>query len=252
MADRFRLIYLKSTGTDKPSLDEPAPFRGEKISKPVSPLFQNGPLKTLSSDVVLKQVRIDLKHPSPKIRMMAVQYLKHGHPSVAIPLLQEVLSDHDSDVRAEGLSSLANFEDPIVTALLRKYLKDHDPKVRLVALRGTFKRGGQIDLNLLMQFLSDESPLVRRKVATLLGWTPMEGVLPALVELSKDEDPQVRKAALASLLSLYPEESEERMIEAMTDRDSDLRKWAKQAMEKIVASPLRNSTRTEHREARRA
>jgi len=89
-------------------------------------------------------------------------------------------------------------------------------------------------------------------VATLLGWAQMEGVLPALVELSKDQDPQVRKAALASLLSLYPEESEERIIEAMTDDDPQLRQWAKETMERIVASPLSTNVGTQHREATHA
>jgi HEAT repeat protein len=78
----------------------------------------------------------------------------------------------------------------------------------------------------------------------------MEGVLPILAELSKDEDPQVRKAALSSLHSLYPEESEDRMLEAMTDRDPHLRKWAKEVLEKIVASPLRTAVAYQHREGK--
>jgi len=233
------LIYLKSTGAEKPASGESSPFHAEEILRSTSSAVQASPLKTLSSEVVLKQAKNDLKHSDPKVRTLAIQYLGNGDPSVAIPLIQEMLSDQDPRVRAEALYSLMKFQDPIVGTLIRKYLRDSDPKVRITALRGMFKLGGRVDLNLLLQFLSDSSPLVRRKVATLLGWSRMEGVLPTLVELSKDEDPRVRKAALSSLITLYPEESEDRMLEAMTDRDTDLRSWAKGVMEKMVASPLR-------------
>jgi HEAT repeat protein len=211
-----------------------------KMSGPLTrpPTIRNPSLKTWTSHVVLKQARADLKHPDSKVRMMATQFLGQCDPSVAIPILQEVLSDQDPDVRAEGLCSLMRWEDPIVIPLLKKHLRDSDPKVRVTALRGLFKYGEGVDPNVLLQFMSDDSAGVRRKVATLLGWSRMEGVLPTLVELSKDKDPQVRKAALSSIIILYPEESEDRILEALTDPDPDLRKWAKEVLEKITASPL--------------
>jgi len=241
LADRFRLIYLKSTGAERSALDESSAVRAGEILKSVLPAAQGSPVKTTSSQVVLKQARTDLKHSDPKVRILAIQYLGQRDASIAIPLIQEVLSDRDPDVRAEGLHSLMKFEDPVASALLKKHLKDPDPKVRLAALRGMFKHGERVDSNLLLQFLSDGSPLVRRKLATLLGWTRLEGIFPTLVELAKDEDPQVRKAALSSLLTLYPEESEDRMLEAMTDPDPDLRKWAREVLEKIAASPLKEA-----------
>jgi HEAT repeat protein len=99
-----------------------------------------------------------------------------------------------------------------------------------------------MDLNLLMKFLSDPSPWVRRKVATLLGWTQMEGVLPILMEMSRDEDSKVRKAALFSLVTLYPEEGEKCLMEAMLDRDSDNRKWAKKYLNKMIERPVKPQT----------
>jgi HEAT repeat protein len=105
-----------------------------------------------------------------------------------------------------------------------------------------FQYQEKIDMNILLQFLSDESTWVRRKIATLLGWTQIEGALPILMELSKDQDPMVRRAALFSLATLYPDESENRLMEAMTDSDPGLRKWAKMTLEKIVARPLKRKT----------
>ena len=115
-----------------------------------------------------------------------------------------------------------------------------DPGVRVAALRGMFRSKGPTDLNILLQFLSDESSRVRRKVATLLGWTQMEGVLPILTELAKDQDSKVRQAALFSLISLYPEESEGRLVEAMEDPDPDLRKWVRSTLKKMIAKPLKD------------
>ena len=94
-------------------------------------------------------------------------------------------------------------------------------------------------MNILLQLLSDESPLVRRKMATLLGWTRVEGALPILVEMLNDQDTKVKKAALFSLITLYPEESESRLLGAMADRDPGLRRWAKIALEKRIAKSVR-------------
>lgn len=244
MADRFRLIYLKSPGLEKTTLDESSSSRHPvEISGTVLPSSThfNTP-NTFSSQAILKQARTDLKHPDPKVRILVIQYLEKSDPSIAIPLLQEVLPDQDPAVRAQVLSSLTKFQDPLVCPLFKKYLKDSDPRVKIAALRGMFQFKEKIDLNILLQLLSDESSWVRRKVATLLGWTQMEGVFPILMEMSKDHDSKVRKAALLSLITLYPHESENRLVEAMTDSDPDLRKWARAALEKTLIIPLKRSS----------
>jgi HEAT repeat protein len=195
--------------------------------------------KTFSSQAILKQVREDLKNPDPRVKILAIQYLEKEDPSIAVPLLKEILSDRDSVVREQGLRSLIKFQIPSVYPLMKKYLKDSDDRVRMVALRGMFQFKERIDLNLLMQFLSDESPWVRRKMATLMGWSQVEGAFPILMELSKDQDSKVRKAALFSLMTLYPEEGQSRLEEAMIDPDQDLRRWARSSLEKISSRPLK-------------
>jgi len=235
--DRFRLVYLKSTESEKSNLNEPdlSPDSKEKGTT-VSSSF--GIPETLSSQTQLDQAIIDLKHSDPKLRKLAIQYLEKGPPSVAIPLLQESLSDRNPDVRAQAVLALVKAKDPDLNRLLKKYLKDSSPKVKIAALRGIFQSQEGVDLNILIQLLSDESPWVRRKMATLLGWTQTEGVLPILAELSKDQDARVRKAALFSLITLYPEESEGRLMEAMADPEPSLRKWAKRILEKRLAKRI--------------
>ncbi len=199
--------------------------------------------ETFSSETILKQAKADLKHPDPKVRILATKYyLEKSYPSIPMSLLQEILSDRDPDVRAQALRSLIKFRSPIVSPFLKKYLKDNDAKVRIAALRGMFQYQEKIDLNLFLQFLSDESSWVRRKVATLLGWTQMEGALPILTELSRDQDSMVRRAALFSLATLYPDESQSRLMEAMADSDPGLRKWVKMTLEKIAAKPMKRKT----------
>jgi HEAT repeat protein len=238
------LNYLKSTPLGKPDLEESfSSHDEEKMAKsPSLPADDNLP-KTLSSETILKQAKADLKHPDSKVRVLAIRfYLEKSYPAIPISLLHEILSDQDAEVRAEALRSLIKFRSPIASPLLKKYLKDSDPRVRIAAIRGTFQYQEKIDLNNLIQFLSDDSTWVRRKVATLLGWSQIEGALPILMEMSRDPDSMVRKAALFSLATLYPDESENRLMEAMTDSDIGLRKWAKMTLEKIVARPLKKRT----------
>jgi len=239
VADRFRLVYLKSTELEKdtPNKLYPFPLYEEKANRP-SAFLKNPAPESHTTREILKQAKTDLKHPDPKVRMLAVKfYLEQSHLSIAMPLLQEILSDSDSRVRAEALSTLIAFGNPIVSPFLKKHLRDPDPRVRMVALKGMFQFKEKMDLNLLMQFLSDDSSWVRRKLATLLGWNQVEGVLPILMEMSKDNDVKVRKAALFSLVTLYPEEGEKQLMEAMTDSDPDIRKWARDHLNRMLERP---------------
>jgi HEAT repeat protein len=240
VADRFRLIYLKSPVLERSILDESSsPQDAEDISRMMRSSSEIRTPEISSLQTILNQAKADLKHPDPKIKILAIQYLQKSDPSIALPLLQEILSDPDPEVRASALHALRKLRNPIACPLLKKYLKDEDPGVRVAALRAIFQIGEKIDLNILLQFLDDESPWVRQKVATLLGWSQMEDVLPILTEMSKDQDLKVRKAALFSLLTLYPEESEERLLEALTDKDPDLQKWVRDSLGKIARKPLK-------------
>ncbi|HUL38023.1 MAG TPA: HEAT repeat domain-containing protein [Thermodesulfobacteriota bacterium] len=244
MTDRFRLTYLKSTDLGKPDFEESFSSHDQpKMARSPSLPVDDNPPETLSSETILKQAKADLKHPDPKVRVLAIRYyLEKSYPAIPISILQEILSDPDAEVRAEALRCLIKFRNPIVAPLLKKYLKDNDPRVRIATLRAMFQHQEKLDLNVLLQFLSDESTWVRRKIATLLGWSQVEGALPILMEMSRDPDPMVRKAALFSLATLYPDEGENRLIEAMTDSDTGLRKWAKVTLERIVARPLKKRT----------
>jgi HEAT repeat protein len=198
---------------------------------------EQGFSKPFLHETRLPQAEADLKHPDPKIRIMAIRFMQKAGLEPSSLLLQETLSDPDPEVRLEAIRFMTKLEPSLEPSLLKKTLKDPDAGVRMAALQGLFRSGERLDLTLLLQLLSDESPWVRRKIATLLGWYPMEGVLPVLVELSKDGNPGVRKAALISLSSLYSDESEDRLIKALTDPDHDIRDWAKRSLEKTLKEP---------------
>jgi len=238
------LTYLKSPGLERSGFeDSSSSYGNERIANPSLPSPGDPIPETFSSEAVLKQAKSDLRHPDPQVRILAIRYyLEKSYPSIPLSLLQEILSDRDPDVRVQALRSLTKFRSPIVSPLLKKYLKDTDPRVRIAALRGMFQYQERIDLNIFLQFLSDESSWVRRKVATLLGWSQIEGALPILKELSRDVHSTVRRAALFSLATLYPDEGENLLIEAMTDPDPELRKWAKMTLEKILTKPFKGKT----------
>ncbi len=241
MTSPFRLIYLKSTEVEPPHVEPIVPpSREEKSSRSFSSSKPPAP-ETHAKREILKLAKADLKHPDPKVRILAVRfYLEQSHLSITMPLLQEILSDPDPGVRGEALSKLITFGSPIVSPFLKRHLRDPDPTVRMVALKGMFQLKEKMDLNLLMQFLSDDSPWVRRKLATLLGWYQMEGVLPILMEMSKDKDPKVRKAALFSLATLYPEEGVERLMEAMSDSEADIRRWARDQLNRMLERSVKH------------
>ena len=119
--DRFRLIYLKSTGSEKPAFNEPV--LPEDSKQRVTP-FSSYPISgTFSSQTQLEQAKADLKHPDPQLRQLAIDYLEKVDPSVATPLLQETLSDRIPDVRARAILALVKLKDPGISPLLRKFLK---------------------------------------------------------------------------------------------------------------------------------
>lgn len=232
MVDRFRLVYLKSPTIEATDLDFSFSYEGNQE-------IEKGFMHRFSSETILKHAKADLRHPDSKIRLLAITYyLKKTYPSIPMGLLQEILSDKDPEVRAQVLQTLIQFRSPFLSSLFKKYLKDNHPKVRITALRGIFQYQDQIDMNLLLQFLSDDSSWVRRKVATLLGWKPIEGSLPFLMEMSRDQESMVRKAALTSLVTLYPEESEERLLEAVSDPDPGIRNWVRKTFENLTCLPL--------------
>ena len=244
------MIFLKSPGVERPAAEEPTSSqRHEPISERpgAGPETDYGFLPTYSSLSLLRQAKKDLKHPSPRIRIFAIQYLEKCDPSVAIPLLQESLSDRDPEIRAQALSSLVQFHDAHMSPMIKKYLKDSDPGVRVAAVRGLFEHGEKVDMNLLLQLMDDESARVRRKVATLLGWTQGEGVFPILAQMSKDQDPQVRKAALLSMVSLYPQEGENRLLEALSDPAPEVRKWVQGTLEKLMDRPPKRAVSSKKR-----
>lgn len=241
MVERFRLVHLKSEGSGSQVFDKGRPIsqkNGKDLNIDSCPREYHFS-EFSSSEVVMKQAKSDLKHPDPRVRAMAVKYyLEKSNLSITIPLLQEILSDSDPSVRIQALCSLIKFKNPIISPLLKRHLKDDDPMIRITALRGIFQLGEKIDLNILLQLLSDESPWVRRKIAVLVGWNPIEGVLPILIEMSKDKDAKVRKAALFSLINLYPEEGEERLIEATIDPSPEIREWARERLDKLFLRPM--------------
>ena len=235
MTDRFRLIHFKSTMTEKSSTDEPFLPPGSDSDSDRSAADREPRVpEAFLSQAIVTQAKRDLMHPDFQIRMLAIRCLEKAAPGIALPLLQEILTDGNPEVRVQGVHSLVTFSDPSVFDLIRRYSQDEDPRMRVAVLRGMFKQKERIDVNLLQPFVSDQSPWVRRKLATLLGWAQLDGVFPILIRLSKDSHAKVRQAALLSLMTLYPEESEDRLLEAMGDPDADLRTWAKDVLERVV------------------
>ena len=80
--DRFRLIYLKSAGSEKSAPNEPVPSPDlkESLNGDSSPYHDGQAQETFSSQTRLEQAKTDLKHPDPKLRILAIQFLEKRRP----------------------------------------------------------------------------------------------------------------------------------------------------------------------------
>ena len=82
--------------------------------------FETRTLEISSSQTILNQAKADLKHPDPKVKILAIQYLERSELSIALPLLQDILSDRDAGVRAQALNALIKLRNPVVPSLVKK------------------------------------------------------------------------------------------------------------------------------------
>jgi hypothetical protein len=122
----------------------------------------------------------------------------------AIPVLLELLSDPDAEVRKYAARTFVHM-GPMGEAALPKLtdlLRDDVPEVRSLAAGAlaSVERRKERAVPLLVGMLKDPEPLVRRRIANLLGeFGESEEVVPALKEALNDEDKQVRVEAAAAL-----------------------------------------------------
>lgn len=160
----------------------------------------------------------------------------------AVGPLIKALQDEDEDVRKYATWALEKIGDGIEEVPLIEALEDEDqgPEVREIdawAL-GEFRHG--MAVGPLIKALRDENSKVRRNAAKALGEIGDGSEIDLLIEAlgAEYEAPEVREAAAWALGEIGELRAIPALEEATADLDEDLREYAREALQKIKASPL--------------
>jgi len=160
----------------------------------------------------------------------------------AVGPLIKALQDEDTKVREWATRTLEKIGDGIEEVPLIEALEDEDqgPEVREIAAwaLGEFRHG--MAVGPLIKALRDENSKVRRNAAKALGEIGDGSEIDLLIEAlgAEYESPEVREAAAWALGEIGELRAIPALEEATADLDEDLREYAREALQKIEASPL--------------
>ena len=169
----------------------------------------------------------------------------------AVGPLIKALQDEDTKVREWATRTLEKIGDGIEDVPLIEALEDEDqgPEVREIAAwaLGEFRHG--IAVGPLIKALRDENSKVRRNAAKALREIGDGSEIDLLMEALENEDdyyePEVREAAAWALGEIGELRAIPALEEATADLDEDLREYAREALQKIKASPLHRQNELE-------
>jgi HEAT repeat protein len=158
---------------------------------------------------------IDANKPRPAsyldrlIRRNEAGFPQLGEPG-ALPVLAELLSDPDVEVRwhaAGALIDKGSWAEPVLPRL-KELLRDDDPRVRRTAVYAVNSVETRIEVKIALfrGMLKDDDQMVRIIVAKLLGriGAGSDEAVAALKEALDDEDEEVRVFATRALKKLRP------------------------------------------------
>ncbi len=144
-----------------------------------------------------------LKDEWSKVRAMCVNSLeKIDDPSCVEALRQALDKDPYSTVRAPAALALLEFKDREAEPLFIKGLKDGWSNVRLNCARALGVLGSPKALQPLAESLNDKYYIVRSEAALSLGKIGDASVLPALQEAAKDKDATVRESVYEAIAKI--------------------------------------------------
>jgi HEAT repeat protein len=144
-----------------------------------------------------------------KVRAMCVNSLQEiKDPSCLEALRQALDKDAYSTVRAPAAAALLAFKDREAEPLFIKGLKDGWSNVRLICARALGELGSQKAFQSLSESLNDKYAVVKAEAALSLGKIGDASVLPALEKAAKDEDPMVRESVYEAIAKIAKRHSE--------------------------------------------
>ena len=152
-----------------------------------------------------------LNHESPAVRTRALKALGVMPPRIAerwLPVIQRMLADPSSDVRAGAIAALASIRSVDVADLVRGYLADPDPRIATTAAVVLARSNRPTDLAaaeaVLARLAADAAWDTRREVAAAIREIPDPQVRQLLIPLLYDTSGDVAAEALRSVRDVGP------------------------------------------------
>jgi len=221
-AERVALVQDKDKGPDsltedpfKPGLVADAALLAARLGDPNERvrIAAVDALELLGSDAagVVPQLVRGLSDRSPFVRWATVRTLGRIGPvdtERTVPLIAELLCDHDLDVRLAAAYTLGSYGDKSAPAVaqLAKAVVSGDAEQRIAAMKALQSIGKDAApaVPALAQALGFADERVRRAAPPVLGLlgAAARSAIPALQQALFDSDPLVRQAASDALLSI--------------------------------------------------
>lgn len=143
--------------------------------------------------------------------------------TVAVPALDALSRDDDTEVRAEAALALGATLCEEASASLFALAKDSEWSVREAAAQGIGRLGGRGAGAAVLPLLEDDSWRVRLAAIRALGEVGETRAVPALAKLAADVDEDVRYAAILALAHIGDPGGREALLRGLDAEDSQVR-----------------------------
>lgn len=164
-------------------------------------------LDKLSLDL---QVEPLLEHPSPEIRVKALEYYAHRQTMRFANSVFRKFEDQEPSVRAAAIDAFCAIGRDKAVKSVRAFLQDGDPRIRSAAVTGMIRFGGLdgvlMAAEALKALIDDRDPVMRLHAARVLGAIGVKNFYQPVLQLMGDPDARVRRAAVTAAGQLKSQE----------------------------------------------
>ncbi|MBD2362506.1 HEAT repeat domain-containing protein [Anabaena minutissima FACHB-250] len=224
-------LGAKLAGAVKPELQQQTVDLVAQLQIPL--LFKISLLGLTKSDKAIPYLNPLLEDEDSDVRRRAAYALGEIKSEAAIPRLIQLLEDEDSDVRAGAADALGGIKSEAAIPGLIQLLEHGNSDVRrsIASALGEIKSEAAIPH--LIKLIEDEDSFVRYSAASALREIKSEAAIPGLIQLLEHGNSDVRISAASTLKEIKSESAIPGLIQLLEHGNSDVRRIASSALEKI-------------------
>jgi protein-S-isoprenylcysteine O-methyltransferase Ste14 len=179
-----------------------------------------------------------LTHENPEIRAEGANRLGELRSEAALDPLVDALDDRDRNVRVRIVGALDRIGAPQSAGPILQLARDPDIFVRRAAGRALANLKEERSLDMLLMQLEDSLVWMRVAAAEDLGTLGLEAGVPYLVEQLHHESSALRRAVVVGLMRIGSAEALDALRKAGNDEDWEVRLYVAEAIKSIEGSAL--------------